>query len=177
MSIKHLKIPALLLCGLLLYNSLGYFMVLSVMRMAVRQQKWAQIHTTPFSQLTVFTFSKNAKNSRLKIVNKREIKVDGKLYDIARKSENCSTITYYCVYDQKEESLIAKTRLLNSNTQQTPSQKTAYLILEKIIKTGVINQAPGLYISFEESLLYSTILFNYDIPYLKRISPPPQPFC
>jgi len=177
MSRKNLKIPALLLCGLLLYNSLGYFMVLSVMRMAVRQQKWAQIHTTPINQLTVFTFSKNTKNSRLKIVNKREIKVDGKLYDIARKSDNCNSITYYCVYDQKEESLIAKTRLFNSNTQQTPTQKTAYLILEKIIKTGVINQVPGLYITFKESLLYSTLLFSYDIPYLKIVSPPPQAIC
>lgn len=172
-----LKITAFFLCGLLIYNSLGYFMVLSVMRMAVRQQKWAQLSTIPDQQLTTFTFNKNNPGPGMKIVNKREIMVDGRLYDIVRKTDNGLQIRYYCVHDHQEETLIAKTRLFNSQAQQMPHQNEARHIIEKIIKTGIFTEEHS-FVSESFHAVYSNFPeVNYSGPIIRISPPPPQSSC
>ncbi|MEI8048588.1 MAG: hypothetical protein WCI92_14495 [Bacteroidota bacterium] len=171
------KISAILLCGLLIYNSLGYFLVLSVVRMAVRQQKWAQLSSIPDQQLTIFVFNKEGANPRLKAVNKHEILVDGKLYDVARKIEKGTSVTYYCLRDSKEESLIARTRIFNSQQHQLPANNTARLIAEKIIKTAVVKDKT-VYISGSYSNhFFSFKLSPYIGPYSVILVPPPRPSC
>jgi hypothetical protein len=172
-----LKISTLFLCGLLLYNSLGYFMVLSVMRISVRHQKWSQILSIPDHQLTTFSFKKNAANPGFKHINKREIMVDGKLYDIARKTDDGKTITFYCLHDKKEESLFAKTRQFHSMTQPVPAKNTARLIIEKIIKTAVINSSTDTF-NTEYTQLHTFNYFSaYHGPDIAITVPPPQFFC
>jgi hypothetical protein len=168
------KISSLLLCGLLIYNSLGYFLVLSVMRMAVRHQKWAELSAIPENQLTTFIFNKNEPNSRLKIENSREILVEGKLFDVVRKTDNGKQVKYSCVYDHEEETLISKTRLFNSKAQQMPLQSTARNIIDKIIKTGVCTETCSLVT--ENSASYNSDYPDifYSGPAIQISSPPPQ---
>jgi hypothetical protein len=177
MKETFLKISSVLLCGLLIYNSLGYFVVLSVMRMAVRHQKWAELSSIPENQLSTFIFNKNEKNSRLKIENSREILIDGKLFDVVRITDNGKQLKYSCIYDQKEESLISKTRLFNSKTQQMPVQNTTKHILDKIIKTGIFTNESTL-ISGNYNSLYSNYPKPiYSGPAIQISLPPPQPSC
>ena len=82
------KISAIILCGLLIYNSLGYFVVISVMRLAVRHQQWVELSFVTEKQLTTFTFDTRTTNSALTIINDREIMVNDKLYDVVRQIEN-----------------------------------------------------------------------------------------
>jgi len=172
-----LKISSILLCGLLIYNSLGYSVVLSVMRVAIRQQKWAQLSTLPDNQLTTFVFAKNKPDARLKVVNDHEILVDSKLYDIVRKAYDDKFITYLCDYDHEEETLISKTRLFHTNAQQIPSENTAQLIIEKIIKTGIVTQESSM-ISESSITSYSNYpIFYYSGPAIQISSPPPQRYC
>jgi hypothetical protein len=172
-----LKISALVLCGLLIYNSLGYFMVVSIMRISVRHQKWAQLSTIPDQQLTRFVFTKNKPNARLKHVNEREIMVDGNLYDIARKVDDGSNITYYCVHDRKEQNLIAKTRLFNTMAQPAPVKNTARLIIEKIIKTADFNhQTEKIIPDYIQLYTFITKLI-YSGPVISILLPPPQSYC
>jgi hypothetical protein len=171
------KISALILCGLLIYNSLGYLMVFSLIRISMQKQKWAQISTIPVHQLTAFVFEKQKPNSRLKIVNKREIEVDGKLYDIARMVDDGKSITYYCVYDKKEEKLIANSRLLNSMAQPVPVKNTTSLIIDNIIKTAVFDyQINGFCF---ERIQHNTPFAgrNYSVPDIFILVPPPQTCC
>ena len=172
-----LKISSILLCGLLIYNSLGYFLVLSVMRLAVRQQKWAQLRTIPDTQLSAFIFVTNKPDARLKIVNDHEIVVDGKLYDIVRKSDDGKMTEYFCVYDHEEETLIAKTRLYNSKAQQMPLQSTARNIIDKIIKTGIITEEPTLLSESSISFYSDYPEISYSGPAIQISPPPPQPNC
>jgi len=152
-------------------------MVLSVMRMAVRQQKWAQIAQISEQQLTTYTFNKTGPNSRLKIVNSREIIVDGKLYDVVRKVENVSKITYHCVRDAKEQNLIAKTRLFNSEAQPMPVKNTARLMIEKIIKTAVIVNKSST-IQYNICQYYPVFdITTYLGPAISILHPPPQSCC
>jgi len=145
--------------------------------MAVRQQKWAQLTAIPEQQLSIFVFSKNTADSRLKIVDKREILVDGKLYDVVRKIDDGQQIKYFCVYDHEEESLISKTRLFNSKAQQMPLQGTARNIINLIIKTGIFSEKPSL-ISEYTMLVYSNYPeTNYSVPAIQISPPPPKNIC
>ncbi len=145
--------------------------------MAVRQQKWAQLSAIPEQQLSIFVFTKNATDSRLKIVDKREILVDGKLYDVVRRIDDGLQIKYFCVYDHEEESLISKTRLFNSKAQQMPLQGTARNIINLIIKTGIFSEEPSL-ISEYTMLLYSNYPeTNYSVPSIQISPPPPKNIC
>lgn len=172
-----LKISSILLCGLLIYNSLGYFLVISVMRMAIHQQKWTQLTNLPDEELTVFVFAKNNTDARLKIVDDHEIIVDGKLYDIIRKTEARMQIKYFCKYDHEEEALIVKTRLFNSQAQQMPLQNTAKLIIDKIIKTGIINETTELFSGSFNVPFINFIESHYLMPAIQIASPPPQSSC
>jgi len=171
-----LSISSVFLCGLLIYNSLGYFMVLSVMRISIRQQKWAQISAIPNHQLTKFTFEKNRPNSRLIIINKREIRVDGMLYDIARMTDDGKTITFHGLYDNKEEKVIAKTRLFHSMTQPVPAKNTTRLIIEKIIKIAVIKSQFTLFTPDYFQLFTFYMPTTYSGPAISILIPPPQNF-
>lgn len=168
------KITALLLCGLLIYNSLGYFMVLSVMRLAIQHQQWSEISTIPQNKLTEIIFEKKLLNKRITIVNSHEIRVDGKLYDVARKVDDGLQIIYYCLADSKEQNLISKTRLANSNLFPVPAKNTARLIIEKIIKSGIFEMQS---IHFEsDPNYYFPALPSFAVagPVLSILHPPPQ---
>jgi hypothetical protein len=177
MQKTSLKISAIVLCGLLIYNSLGYFLVLSVMRVAIRHEKWSQLSTIPDEQLTSFSINKNIPDSRIKIVNQREILVNGKLYDIARKKDNGTAVTYYCKHDREEESLISKTRHFNSQAQQSPLQNKARFILDKIIKTGVFAEETNLFSNSYFILLSHSVGIHYSGPSIQIAQPPPQSCC
>jgi hypothetical protein len=172
-----LKISAVLLCGLLIYNSLGYFMVLSVMRVALRHQKWTQLSLLPNEVLTSFTIDKNSSGKRIKMVNNREILINGKLYDIVRKKVNGSATTYYCKQDKEEESLISKTRLLNSKAQQMPVQNKARFMIEKIIKSGIISEKIIFNTDRCIILLAQSTKVQYSGPPIRISLPPPKSCC
>ena len=172
-----LKISSVLLCGLLIYNSLGYFLTLSTIRMAMRHQHWALLSSLPEEQLSIFVFEKNATDSRLRIMDEREILVDGKLYDVVRKIDNGRQIKYFCVWDREEETLISKTRLFNSQAQQMPVQDKSRQIVEKIIKTGILNANTTFIL---ENYIFPLLIFDivtYSDPEIQISLPPPQSLC
>ncbi len=172
-----LKLSSILLCGLLIYNSLGHFLALTVMQLAVRQHTWAQLSKVQDDNLTTFIIAKNNPGHGLKVKNSHEIIVDGKLYDVVRKKDNGKYITYFCIRDQQEETLIATTRQFNSANQQIPLRNTARLIVEKIIKTATIKEDIS---SISESSDISFLIFlesHYSGPEIQIALPPPESFC
>ena len=144
------------------------------MRVAVRQQKWAELRTIPDNQLSAFVFATNKPDARLKIVNDHEILVDGKLYDIVRKTDDGKQTKYFCRYDHEEEALIAKTRLFNSKAQQMPLQTTARHIVNKIIKSGIVSNETALVP--ESSIKFYSFYLNicYTGPVIQILPPPPN---
>lgn len=147
------------------------------MHLAMRHQHWAQLSTLPEEQLSTFVFAKNMPGSRLKIIDEREILVDGKLYDVVRKADDGKFMTYYCVYDKEEETLICKTRLFNSEAQQMPVQNTARLIINLIIKTGIVSEVSSLIIESSELTFSDYTQTIYSIPAIQILPPPPKINC
>jgi len=168
------KILSVFLCGLLIYNSLGYLVVFSVMRMAIRHQMWSQLSTLSDDKMTTFSFNKNNPESRLKIINRHEIRVDGKLYDIVRKSENGNHIKFVCINDEKEEQLIAKLKIVDSRDQSSPLRTVTSEIVEKIIKSGYSVEDSG---QKEIGCMITSKNFreiHYKVPDMSLFLPPPK---
>ena len=144
------------------------------MRVAIRQQMWEKLSTIPDQDLTMFTLAKNSPAAGFKIENDCEIIVDGKLYDIVRKTDDGARVKYFCIYDHKEQTLITRARQFNSQAQQMPIQNIARLMVDKIIKTAVIKDITK---SFKEN---SAIPFSnfceahYSVPGIPIALPPPQ---
>jgi hypothetical protein len=174
MNKAFIKIPSLLLCGLLIYNSLGHILVLTVMRMAIRHQMWEKLSIIPDQDLTMFVIAKNSPPAGFKIENEHEIIVDGKLYDIVRKTDDGAHVKYFCVYDHNEQTLITRARQFNSQAQQMPLQNLARLMVEKIIKTAVI-AAEASSIKEHSVIPFSNFCeAHYSVPWIQIALPPPQ---
>jgi len=174
MNKVFIKISSLLLCGLLIYNSLGHILVLTVMRVAIRQQMRDNLSTIQDKDLTMFFIAKNSPPAGFKIENDREIFVGGNLYDIVRKIDDGIHVRYFCIHDKKEQTLITRARQFNSQAQQMPLQNLARLMVDSIIKTGVITDEAN---SFKE---HSVIPFSnfceahYSVPWIQIALPPPK---
>ena len=169
-----LKLLSVVLCGLLIYNSLGYFFVFSAIKTSLRHQKWATLARIPDSELTYFRFSKTTLNPDLKIINSREILVNGSLYDVVRKKVTADIVEYFCVYDKDEEKLIARVRQVNTTSYPAPLKNTSRIILEQIIKNAVCADpitTQTVIISAKLGLIVGEI---YTTPSLSILSPPPK---
>lgn len=145
--------------------------------MEMRHQHWALLSSLPEEQLSIFVFEKNAIDSRLRIMDEREILVDGKLYDVVRKTDNGRQIKYFCVWDPEEETLISKTRLFNSQAQQMPVQKTTRHIVEKIITIGILNEKAAFVIQNFIIPFSNSCAVKYSGPEILIALPPPESLC
>lgn len=157
---------------------MGYMVVYSTMRMVLRKQIFAKISTIPETSLTTFTILKTDRSLSLKDCKMSEIKVGGKMYDIVRQKDNGSSITYFCLRDQREEQLIVKSALLNDHSKsRNPFTKTTRLILDQIIKSALLSEKSGLKEYPSVEVLFDGKCHTYPCPVLPVPAPPPQQFC
>jgi hypothetical protein len=168
-----IKILPLLLCGLLIYNSLGHLVALRMIHRAYKQQMWLSLGRIKTSDLTTFVFKSNNK-SRLIVLNKHEIIVDGRLYDVVKKTVSKKQTTYVCINDRQEEKLLAKIKQLNQDAQQLPQGKLAWMIVDNIIKSAIAGQKNAA------TELCSSVTYRpfenpvYQVPGIQRFLPPPE---
>lgn len=172
------NIIALLLCGVFLYNTTGYMIVFSSVRMILRQQAFADLSTSPQKALTVITIQKTDRIVILKGRRMPEIKVDGKMYDIVRQKDNGNSISYYCLRDRKEEKLLREASLLTDHSQSNnPLSKTSSLILDQIIKTALLGEKQDFKGSQPNDFFFHSKNHIYSGPLLPVPAPPPQQVC
>lgn len=173
---KALKVSiALILCGLFLYNSLGYWMVYSFVKSRIKDHAFAAIAHLPERSLIPITLPINNTNKLIQKKNRLEIKLDGQMYDVVKTRINGNSITYYCIRDIKEEQMLQKFGMLNrSGKNEFPLSKTAMLIIDHVIKTAIIsgnltfNNYPVLIENF------TSIFIKYTAPLIIIPAPPPQ---
>lgn len=166
---------ALMLCGLFIYNSMGYMLVYSAMLSMRKQQAFAEIARLKKQPLIAFTFAKTDKSKLESKKNRLEIKHNGCMYDVVRTQVSGDNITYYCIRDTKEEHLLDQLNLLSkSNGDNNPLQKSASLIIDQVIKTALMN-TPFQFSHYSTIFRYhSKIIPTYYSPDMAIPAPPPQ---
>jgi len=124
---------------------MGYYFLFEVNKLLVKKEMKAMIRkNTP--KVTILHVIDPETNHDLYRVDKREIIFKGNLYDIIKESKNGRTTTFYCIFDYKEQNLIAGfKRICHNKFNQT--------LLDHLIKIAL----PVFYM-------------NCDIPYCNEIA-------
>lgn len=173
---KALKVSiAILLCGLFLYNSLGYWMVFSFVQSKIKDHAFAAIAHLPEKSLIPITLPINNTSRLIQKKNRLEIKLDGQMFDVVKSRIDGNSITYYCIRDIKEERMLQKIGLLSrTGKNELPLRKTAMLIIDHVIKTALIsgnltfNNYPVLIKNVTSTFI------KYSAPLILIPAPPPQ---
>jgi hypothetical protein len=178
MNRKLRAIAVLILCGIILYNSMGYMLVYSFNRMVLRDQVFSNLSSNSDNNLTSFTISKSKRDEVFSSRKQLEIKVEGQMYDVVRYKDDGNSITYYCLRDHKEEQLIAKSIFLKDQSKSTTSfPKTARLILDQMLKIALLSEKIVTAFSAIPSYFSTTYIYTYSVPVIPVPAPPPQPIC
>jgi hypothetical protein len=164
-----------LLCGLFLYNSMGYIVVHSVMRSNLKKQFFAEITQLPEESLVRLTFLTSDKSKLF--VDKRqrlEIKLRDQMYDVVKSKVNSDSTTYYCVRDTQEEQIIRKMSILNQRNNESPLRKSSVQIIDHLIKIALIQKKTQQTDYSKIIKFYDSIVYDYTAPLLNILVPPPQ---
>lgn len=98
----------------------GGYVYFSIRVWQIKVEMRTQLQSLPDDQLQILTLgAEEFINAR---VDEHEIKVDGKMYDVARIKKEGDVVIVFCVHDKKEDSLLGYLdRILNNleNDNQT----------------------------------------------------------
>jgi hypothetical protein len=99
------RIFSILVLILFLAHFAGFYIYFVVQLKQVRQEMRNQLRTLPTEELELLTFT--PEEFQIARVEEKEVKVDGKMYDIARLEKQGNTILVYCLHDIAEDNLLA----------------------------------------------------------------------
>jgi hypothetical protein len=165
------KSSAIIFLILLLANGLGFYVYYVLELWQIKKEMREILKTLPEENLQVLTLTMDQYQDAL--VEDWEIKVDGKMYDVARISHKNGVVEVFCLYDAKEDNLflllgeiVAKP--LHSN-HKIPSIAVAYLSLIFIATTTFTLVSP---VEYTNGLTFYQ--FSATSSYLEIFLPPPR---
>jgi hypothetical protein len=136
------RIVAILVLGLLLTHFTGYYIYFIVRMGQIRTEMRQQLKYLPQDQLARFELTQQ-QYGRVR-VDEHEIKVDGKMYDIARIEKAGNHLVVYAMHDQAEDDLLAFFNEIferaYSDKGKTPSGLTAFMSLNFLIEQNLVIQ-------------------------------------
>ena len=149
----------------------GFYIYFFTQLQVVRQEMRAKLKELPPEELELITLSVNEYQKAK--VEEHEIKVGGKMYDIARIVEKNGNVLVYCLHDKAEDSLLAfldKILKLPLKDKKTSPQLVKFTLLSYILPLTFSwdNSATNLFNNFTQYHLHFSSFF----PSLE--SPPPR---
>lgn len=130
------KFAAILVLTILLAHFAGYAVYFMVRMGQIRHEMRRELSLLPLRELTRFEFT--LKEYHEAKVDDHEIKVEGKMYDIARMDFSGDRVIIYGKHDEAEDNLLAFFNEVFSrswkDTQSSPTSLTSFLTLTFIIE-------------------------------------------
>ncbi len=161
-------IPAALLLVLFLSTE-GPYLVFKILQQRTRSEIKQQIRNNiKTSELTLIRVPLSDLSSLHWVKENKEFRKEGELYDVVRTEVNEKFITYYCINDKKEESLIAGYKRFSGR------QKTL-LLLNRLIQNNYLPQVLDMPL-FQRDIVYLFHFINQDYTLYKKDlnNPPPK---
>ncbi len=136
---------AAMLSGCVLVCTVGEYLVVNAVQWDMRREVKARIQAgVSAHELAMVKISKNNPPRDFARRNAREIKYQGKMYDIVKQEERSDSIIYYCLFDERETALYANIEQqirdeLAHNPQRQQQEKE---LLQKIPKFFFLHTNP-----------------------------------
>lgn len=157
--------------NILLVQIAGSYIYLIVRLTGIRHEMREQLKQKPDEELTLLTLTRDEyKKSK---VNDREVKVNGKMYDIARIAIRNHQVLVYALHDEAEDSLLT---LLNEMVERSskdkrpvPSQLIQLLTLQFIASQTHVPSQTGIWVEHHTPYIITLSAIDGGIE-----SPPPR---
>lgn len=171
------KTLTLFLLSIFLFNTIGYFLVYKVAQYQLKDEVKLEIKSGIDSdELKILTINKNDLKNIEWLESNKEMRYNKQLYDIVKSTETSSAITFYCINDIKEESLIANLdEHINTHIAANKPVQNQKKIVDIVIK---------LYFSNVHSAKFNVVVLNttqfsstnliYSSTLIEADSPPPE---
>jgi len=165
------KIIGIIFLSVLLLQVAGSYVYFIVRLSGIRSEMREQLKHKPDEELTLLTLS--PEEFRKSKVDDHEVKVNGKMYDIARIVVTENKVLVYALHDEAEDNLLA---LLNEIVRRSSKDK-------KPVPSQLIQLLSLMFIPVEEQVLQNCrILYTHYTGYSETIisftctidSPPPR---
>jgi hypothetical protein len=101
---KVKRMYAMLILAILLMNTAGFYVYYAVQLQQIRYEMRQVLKLLPDHALEVLTLSHAAYNAAK--VEEHEVRVQGKMYDIARIAVSGDSVKVFCIHDAKEDNLV-----------------------------------------------------------------------
>ena len=170
------KSLSILLISLIALNSFGYYLVFGYLYLNCKIESGIAIDNLGKEnkdKLTVFILDKNSEAGWL---NKDELIINNRHYDVVKKETKSNKIYIYCLKDEKEDKVSNEfcsfNKIYESNSPH--SKNISDVLLDKLIKNFLSPQLK--YFGFRSQSHNSSSLdkTNYLVPFKNVISPPPE---
>jgi hypothetical protein len=110
----------ILILVILLSNGTGFYVYYFLRLQDIRAEMRERLKLLPDEELEVLTLTRE--EYRKSVVEENEVKVNGKMYDVARVKISGRIVRVYCVHDEKEDNLLAfAAELLSAPMKEKPS--------------------------------------------------------
>ena len=150
----------------------GGYVYFSIRLWQIKEEMRAQLQSLPNDQLEILSLgTEEYLNAR---VDAHEIKVEGKMYDVARIKKEGDLVIVFCVHDTKEDSLLGYLdRILSNleNDNQTPPHAVVHFSLLHYITENFNFQFSNSSILLQPHTAYLEDYFFFISPI---DSPPPR---
>lgn len=173
------KILAIFIVVLLLFNSMGYYIVFKATQYAIKKEIKNIIKQgvpdKDFSLIKVAA-ADFQKRAALEWLDKKEFRYQGQMFDVVRYNTCNDTTYYYCINDKQEEKLFSNLdKLIEHHSKKTDATRSkARGIYKNIIRHYVVNSKTSnspvsRYLLFSTAQVKIPAWFSKEIP-----TPPPE---
>lgn len=163
------KIPALVLLSVLLVNTAGFYVYYAIALQRIHTEMRAGLRTLPEEQLTRLVLARQTyEDSR---VEDDEIRLSGKMYDIARLHFKGDSVIVLAMHDEKEENFLSFANEIFSRPFKQDTRVT-YSVLQFIGLIFVPGQQINLWArdwrildhTANQSCFFSNVFVVRDVP-------------
>jgi len=151
------KILSLGFVLVILVNSMGYYIIFEINRYFIRKEMRETIGTG--KKICVLDIPDPLNDKRIKWIDKHEIMIHNRLYDVIYTSSSGNKMRVYCYRDVKEENLIASYQKANSSK----ITQAIWHLLSKMAPTCCSLQVESIFpvdYSFPILMIKITRIFN-----------------
>jgi hypothetical protein len=166
------RLPAIFILTILMVNAAGFYVYYVVQLNQIRSEMRHALKFLRDDQLTVLKLTK--KEYEEARVDEHEVKVHGKMYDIARIRVKGDSLIISALHDEKEDNLMALLGEIISkplrNDQPVPLSVIQFITLSYVLPPGNFDfENPDRQIIFHSRYFFSEKTF-----FLQRLTPPPR---
>ena len=173
------KIIAFVLLIALMVNIMGYFVIFQCNQFLLRHEMADQIRAgTYIGKLENIKISKESPDRNLKFSDENdEFFYHGFLYDMVAVDSTKDTITYTCIRDKNEQSLVDKFTLFlhqHSGFQETKKAKPILALIQHLFLQALIQKTLSPKPCTEKEFLFPVMVCHIIPVFLPDFSPPPE---